>query len=72
MKRILVQISNDKEVEKTLHIKKFQEDLLQDTLFGEDEDFLQDAFFDADEDTEKEIEETLTQKKLNKMTNVEK
>jgi hypothetical protein len=50
MKRILTPISNSKEVEKTPHIKKYQEDLLQD------------AVFDADENTEKEIEKTLTQK----------
>jgi hypothetical protein len=72
MKRILMPISNNKEVEKSPHIKKYQEGLLQDTFFGEDEEFLQDAFFDADENIEKEIEKTLTQKKLNKMMNVEK
>jgi hypothetical protein len=72
MKRILMPISNNKEVEKTPHIKKYQEDLLQDTFFDEDEDFLQDTFFDADENTEKEIEETLTQKKLDKMMNATK
>jgi hypothetical protein len=72
MKRILIPVSNNKEAEKTSRIKKYQEDLLQDTFFDEDEDSLQDTFFDADEDTEKEIEETLTQKKLNKMMNVEK
>jgi hypothetical protein len=73
VKRILMPISkpisNSKKVEKTPHIKKYREDLLQDTLFGEDEDFLQDTFFDIDENTEKEIEETLTQKKLNKTMN---
>jgi hypothetical protein len=69
MKRILMPISNNKEVEKTSRLKKYQEDLLQDTLFGDDEDFLQDTFFDADENTEKEIEKTLTQKKINKMMN---
>jgi hypothetical protein len=66
MKRIL--ISNNKEVKKPPHIKKYQEDLLQDTLFDED-DFLQDTFFDADKDTEKGIGKILTQKKLNIMMN---
>jgi hypothetical protein len=71
VKRILIPISNNKEVEKTLRIKKYREDLLQDALFDGDDDFLQDTFFDIDENTAKEIEETLTRKKLNKIMNVE-